>query len=189
MTLLLDTQVFLWWLDDPRRLSKLARDAIGDASNSVDAVRRLSGRFPSSVRLASSTPPMMWKQLCEQIALSPFPSPYRTPWLWQRFPITTAIRSIESWSVRPLLKGSTWSAATPWSCATACLSLWLDSGQEKTWGPLTITIPGQVRRGSIHKAPSLDGGGEPRRVESSGRRGCGLQRGSASFLDHRSLAR
>ncbi len=35
MTLLLDTQVFLWWLDDPLLLSKAARKAIGDGKNTV----------------------------------------------------------------------------------------------------------------------------------------------------------
>jgi PIN domain nuclease of toxin-antitoxin system len=35
MTLLLDTHVFLWWLDDPERLSKAARKAIGDGKNTV----------------------------------------------------------------------------------------------------------------------------------------------------------
>jgi PIN domain nuclease of toxin-antitoxin system len=35
MTLLLDTHVFLRWLDDPRQLSKAARKAIGDGKNTV----------------------------------------------------------------------------------------------------------------------------------------------------------
>ncbi len=35
MTLLLDTHVFLWWLDDPQLLSKAARKAIGDGKNMV----------------------------------------------------------------------------------------------------------------------------------------------------------
>lgn len=35
MTLLLDTHVFLWWLDDPQLLTKVAREAIGDARNIV----------------------------------------------------------------------------------------------------------------------------------------------------------
>jgi PIN domain nuclease of toxin-antitoxin system len=35
MTLLLDTHVLLWWLDDPRQLSKLARRAIQDGTNAV----------------------------------------------------------------------------------------------------------------------------------------------------------
>jgi PIN domain nuclease of toxin-antitoxin system len=35
MTLLLDTHVFLWWLDDPELLSKQARKAIGDGKNIV----------------------------------------------------------------------------------------------------------------------------------------------------------
>jgi PIN domain nuclease of toxin-antitoxin system len=35
MTLSLDTHVFLWWLDDPRKLSKAARKAIGDGKNTV----------------------------------------------------------------------------------------------------------------------------------------------------------
>jgi PIN domain nuclease of toxin-antitoxin system len=35
MTLSLDTHVFLWWLDDPRQLSKAARKAIGDGGNTV----------------------------------------------------------------------------------------------------------------------------------------------------------
>jgi PIN domain nuclease of toxin-antitoxin system len=33
--LLLDTNVILWMLDDPERLSSLARDAIDDASNTL----------------------------------------------------------------------------------------------------------------------------------------------------------
>lgn len=37
MTLLLDTHVFLWWLDDPSLLSKPARKAIGDGKNTVYA--------------------------------------------------------------------------------------------------------------------------------------------------------
>lgn len=35
MKLLLDTHCLLWWLDDPKLLSKEARQAIGDASNFV----------------------------------------------------------------------------------------------------------------------------------------------------------
>jgi PIN domain nuclease of toxin-antitoxin system len=35
MTLLLDTHVFLWWLDDPQLLSKAARKAIGDGRNPI----------------------------------------------------------------------------------------------------------------------------------------------------------
>lgn len=35
MTLLLDTHVLLWWLDDPKRLSKDARKAIRDGTNVV----------------------------------------------------------------------------------------------------------------------------------------------------------
>lgn len=35
MTLLLDTHVLLWWLDDPKRLSRAARRAIQDGSNPV----------------------------------------------------------------------------------------------------------------------------------------------------------
>ena len=35
MTLLLDTHVLLWWLDEPRILSKEARNAIGDGKNTV----------------------------------------------------------------------------------------------------------------------------------------------------------
>lgn len=35
MNLLLDTHVFLWWLDDPKLLSDEARKAITDGKNSV----------------------------------------------------------------------------------------------------------------------------------------------------------
>jgi PIN domain nuclease of toxin-antitoxin system len=35
MTLLLDTHVLLWWLDDPKRLSRAARKAIQDGANPV----------------------------------------------------------------------------------------------------------------------------------------------------------
>jgi PIN domain nuclease of toxin-antitoxin system len=35
MTLLLDTHAFLWWLDDPQKLSKAARKAISDGKNTV----------------------------------------------------------------------------------------------------------------------------------------------------------
>jgi PIN domain nuclease of toxin-antitoxin system len=35
MTLLLDTHVFLWWLDNPAQLSKSAGKAIGDGKNTV----------------------------------------------------------------------------------------------------------------------------------------------------------
>lgn len=35
MTFLLDTHVFLWWLDDPRILTQAARQAIADARNTV----------------------------------------------------------------------------------------------------------------------------------------------------------
>jgi PIN domain nuclease of toxin-antitoxin system len=35
MTLLLDTHVLLWWLDDPQLLSKAARKAIGEGRNAV----------------------------------------------------------------------------------------------------------------------------------------------------------
>ena len=35
MMLLLDTHVLLWWLDDPRQLSKAARKAIQDGTNPV----------------------------------------------------------------------------------------------------------------------------------------------------------
>ena len=35
MTHLLDTHVFLWWLDDPQLLSEAARKAISDGKNTV----------------------------------------------------------------------------------------------------------------------------------------------------------
>jgi PIN domain nuclease of toxin-antitoxin system len=35
MTLLLDTHVLLWWLDDPKQLSRAARRAIQDGANPV----------------------------------------------------------------------------------------------------------------------------------------------------------
>ena len=35
MMLLLDTHVLLWWLDDPKQLSKAARKAIQDGTNPV----------------------------------------------------------------------------------------------------------------------------------------------------------
>lgn len=35
MTLLLDTHVFLWWVDDPQLLSRDARRAIGNGKNTV----------------------------------------------------------------------------------------------------------------------------------------------------------
>jgi PIN domain nuclease of toxin-antitoxin system len=35
MTLLLDTHVLLWWLEDPKRLSRQARRAIQDGGNPV----------------------------------------------------------------------------------------------------------------------------------------------------------
>jgi PIN domain nuclease of toxin-antitoxin system len=35
MTLLLDTHVLLWWLDDPEQLSRAARRAIQDGTNPV----------------------------------------------------------------------------------------------------------------------------------------------------------
>jgi PIN domain nuclease of toxin-antitoxin system len=35
MTLLVDTHVFLWWLEDPQLLSKAARKAIGDGKSTV----------------------------------------------------------------------------------------------------------------------------------------------------------
>src|SRR5438552_10823375 len=35
MTLLLDTHVLLWWLDDPKQLSRQAKKAIQDGANSV----------------------------------------------------------------------------------------------------------------------------------------------------------
>jgi PIN domain nuclease of toxin-antitoxin system len=35
MTLLLDTHAFLWWLDNPRLLSKAARKAISEGKNTV----------------------------------------------------------------------------------------------------------------------------------------------------------
>jgi len=35
MTLLLDTHVLLWWLDDPQLLSNAARSAIADGKNTV----------------------------------------------------------------------------------------------------------------------------------------------------------
>lgn len=35
MKLLLDTHVLLWWLDDPRQLSKAARKSIQDGANPV----------------------------------------------------------------------------------------------------------------------------------------------------------
>jgi PIN domain nuclease of toxin-antitoxin system len=35
MTYLLDTPVFLWWVDDPQLLSETARKAISDGKNSI----------------------------------------------------------------------------------------------------------------------------------------------------------
>jgi len=42
MTLLLDTHVFLWWLDDASILSSAARDAIGDGKNTVNLTEKPS---------------------------------------------------------------------------------------------------------------------------------------------------
>jgi PIN domain nuclease of toxin-antitoxin system len=35
MRLLIDTHVLLWWLDDPLRISEVARDRISDPENEV----------------------------------------------------------------------------------------------------------------------------------------------------------
>ena len=67
MTLSLDTLVFLWWLDDPRQLSKAARKAIGDGGNTVYvsaavvweiAIKRALGKLdaPDDVEAAMKPP-------------------------------------------------------------------------------------------------------------------------------------
>jgi len=63
MTLLLDTHVFLWWLDNPQLLSKAARKAIGDGNHAVYvsaavvweiAIKRALGKLDAPVDLEAA---------------------------------------------------------------------------------------------------------------------------------------
>lgn len=63
MTLLLDTHVLLWWLDDPSQLSKAAHRAIADGRNTVYvsaavaweiAIKRALGKLEAPVDLEAA---------------------------------------------------------------------------------------------------------------------------------------
>ena len=62
MRVLLDTHAFLWWLDGDRRLSRLARRAIADESNTVlisaasaweISTKARLGKLPGAVEVAA----------------------------------------------------------------------------------------------------------------------------------------
>ena len=77
MRLLLDTHAFLWWLEGNRRLSKKARDAIGDESNSVFVSAASAweittkfriGKLPGAAEIVGDIPGIVASQ-----AFSPLP--------------------------------------------------------------------------------------------------------------------
>jgi PIN domain nuclease of toxin-antitoxin system len=60
MKVLLDTHVFLWWLDDPKKLAPAAATAIGDPQNRVlvsvvslweIAIKRVIGKLKAPINL------------------------------------------------------------------------------------------------------------------------------------------
>ena len=73
MNLLLDTQVFLWWIDDDRRLGTGARAAIEDAGNRV--VFSVVSAWEIAIKAGLGrlrTPPDLGAFLADQIAINGF---------------------------------------------------------------------------------------------------------------------
>ena len=79
MMLLLDTHVLLWWLDDPKRLSKVARKAIQDGANPVYMAPPLPGRSPSRRRSASWDAPDNLEDVMEANRFLPLPITIHIP--------------------------------------------------------------------------------------------------------------
>ena len=73
MNLLLDTQAFLWWIDDDRRLGANARDALKDAKNEVVFSVASAWEIAIKVRLGRlETPSDLASFLADQITLNGF---------------------------------------------------------------------------------------------------------------------
>jgi len=73
VNLLLDTQVFLWWIDDDRRLGANTRDALKDAKNEVVFSVASAWEIAIKVRLGRlETPSDLASFLAEQITLNGF---------------------------------------------------------------------------------------------------------------------
>jgi PIN domain nuclease of toxin-antitoxin system len=79
MRLLLDTHAFLWWLDGDRRLSKRARQAIGDDENAIlvsaasaweiTAKVRI-GKLPGAIDVAADIPGCLARQSFESLDIT-----------------------------------------------------------------------------------------------------------------------
>ena len=93
MMLLLDTHVLLWWLDDPRQLSKAARKAIQDGTNPVYISAAVAWEIAIKKRSESSMLPMTSKTSWKPTASCPSPSRFPMLSRYGHSPTTIAIHS------------------------------------------------------------------------------------------------
>ena len=62
MTLLLDTHVLLWWLEDPSKLSRQANKAIDAGTNRVYVSSAVAWEIAVKKALGKLDAPMTWKK-------------------------------------------------------------------------------------------------------------------------------
>jgi len=75
MEVLLDTHVFLWWIEDNPRLSPLAREVIGDANNDVFLSAASGWEIAIKARLGRlKLPDSPERFVAEQLAINAFSS-------------------------------------------------------------------------------------------------------------------
>lgn len=96
MRVLLDTHTLLWWLDGDRRLSRHARNAIGDDDNAVlvssasaweISTKVRLGKLPGASEVAAELPAIMRQQNFEALPIAiahalragNLPGPHRDP--------------------------------------------------------------------------------------------------------------
>jgi PIN domain nuclease of toxin-antitoxin system len=75
MTLLLDTHVLLWWLDDPGRLSRAARKAIQDGANPVYVSAAVAWEIAIKKALGKLDAPDNLEDVLEANRFRPLPIP------------------------------------------------------------------------------------------------------------------
>lgn len=80
MRLLLDTHAFLWWLDGDRRLSRRARSAISDDTNTIlvsaataweITTKARLGKLPGAVDVAADSLRQVWCRALLVATLTP----------------------------------------------------------------------------------------------------------------------
>lgn len=96
MRVLLDTHTLLWWLDGDRRLSRRARNAIGDEDNAVlvssasaweISTKVRLGKLPGATEVAAELPAILRQQNFEALPIAivhalragSLPGPHRDP--------------------------------------------------------------------------------------------------------------